>query len=301
MDTLVIDDTHLPLPARRQDRLHRRLSSLNQYRFLPGFPVASWDQRNGAMTELIREEHAFLESLRAEIGEAAATAPTDAHGFRTWFEELKENGPGQADPLFPWLAEYATREEMCWFLTQEIAGEAGFDDLVALTQVRLPKQAKLELARNYWDEMGRGNVKGMHGPMLEALSTALNLHPSIEDTVCESLALANTMAGLAANRCYAYHAVGALGVIELTAPGRSVFVAAGLKRLGVPVQDRHYFDLHDVLDVKHSAAWDEEVIVPLVKEDPRIARAIAEGALMRLTCGARCFARYREILRFGPF
>src|SRR5690349_7168113 len=102
-----------------------------------------------------------------------------------------------------------------------------------MTQVKLPKRAKLELARNYWDEMGRGNVKGMHGPMLETLSNALMLQPCMEETVWESLALANAMAGLAGNRCYAYHAVGALGAIELTAPGRSTCVAAGLRRLGV--------------------------------------------------------------------
>jgi hypothetical protein len=118
----------------------------------------------------------------------------------------------------------------------------------------------------------------------------------MEETVWESLALANAMAGLAGNRCYAYHAVGALGAIELTAPGRSTCVAAGLRRLGVPADERHYFDLHAVLDVKHSQAWNEEAIVPLVAENPRIATAIAEGALMRLTCGARCFARYRAVL-----
>src|SRR6185437_9625908 len=73
----------------------------------------------------------------------------------------------------------------------EVAGEAGFDDLAALTQVRLPKRAKLGLARNYWDEMGRGNAKGMHGPMLETLSTAMALRPKAEETVWESLALAN--------------------------------------------------------------------------------------------------------------
>ena len=65
----------------------------------------------------------------------------------------------------------------------EVAGEAGFDDLVALTQVRLPKRAKLGLARNYWDEMGRGNAKGMHGPMLETLSTAMALRPKAEEMV----------------------------------------------------------------------------------------------------------------------
>jgi hypothetical protein len=101
------------------------------------------------------------------------------------------------------------------------------------------------------------------------------------------------MAGLAAHRQYAFHSVGALGVVELTAPGRAAQVDAGLRRLGVPAKFRHYFALHAVLDVKHSAAWNAEVIGPLVEEDPRRATAIAEGALMRLECGAACFARYR--------
>src|SRR4028119_1186539 len=121
---------------------------------------------------------------------------------------------------------------MRWFLEQEAAGEAGFDDLVAYTQVKLPTGPKLELARNYWDEMGRGNPKGMHGPMLQVLIETLGLTPSIDTTVWESLALANAMTAMATTRRYAWHSVGALGVIELTAPGRSAATAAGLRRLG---------------------------------------------------------------------
>ena len=124
----------------------------------------------------------------------------------------------------------------------------------------------------------------------------LELTPRVETTVVESLALANTMAGLAANRRYAYQSVGALGVIEMTAPGRSAATSAGLKRLGIKARNRHYFALHAILDVKHSIAWNAEAIVPLVESDPRIATAIAEGALMRLECGARCFERYRHEL-----
>jgi hypothetical protein len=90
--------------------------------------------------------------------------------------------------------------------------------------------------------------------------------------------------------------VGALGVIELTAPGRSAMVAKGLRRIGLSNRERRYFDLHAVLDVKHSADWNREVLRPLVEEDPRRAAAIAEGALIRLNCGLRCFERYRAIL-----
>ena len=38
------------------------------------------------------------------------------------------------------------------------------------------------------------------------------------------------------------------------------------------------------------------VCEPLVSENPAVAVAIAEGALMRLECGARCFERYRSEL-----
>ena len=243
-----------------------------------------------------RAEAATVEAIRAEIAPAAARAPSDANAFVAWFEDLKTAGPGQGDPLFPWLAETADLDAMKWFLTQEAAGEAGFDDLVAMAQVKMPEQAKLELARNYWDEMGRGNPKGMHGKMLSTLVDALGLRPAIETTVAPSLALANIMTAMATTRRYAWHALGALGAIELTAPGRSAHVAAGLKRLGVQAAHRHYFDLHAVLDVRHSQAWNSEVLHPLVAEDPSRARWIAEGALMRLECGARCFQVYRQVL-----
>jgi hypothetical protein len=296
MDSLAVFDDRVLASLSPADRLHRRLALLNRRRFMPAFPDRDWQRQTAELAPLLSDEHAFLEALRAEVHDEAAAAPTEPQAFRAWFEWLKETGPGQGDPLFPWLAEQATCDQMRWYLRQEVAGEAGFDDLVALAQIKLPSRAKLELARNYWDEMGRGNAKGMHGPMLETLSHALALEPRMEETVWESLALANTMAGLAGNRCYAYHAVGALGAIELTAPGRSAYVAAGLRRLGVRADDRHYFDLHAVLDVKHSLAWNEEAIVPLVAEDPRIATALAEGALMRLLCGKRCFERYRTVL-----
>ena len=144
--------------------------------------------------------------------------------------------------------------------------------------------------------MGRGNEKGMHGPMLERLTQALEIKPTIEETAWESLALANAMTAMATRRDYAWHALGALGVIELTAPDRSAAVATGLRRLGVSAKARTYFDLHATLDVKHSAAWNAEAIGPAVAEDPHRAQAIAEGALVRLRCGARCFERYRREL-----
>ena len=278
------------------DEFQRGLSRWNRARLAPGFPDQDWPGAEERDARLRRLEGEFLDALRERVRDEAAEAPTDPGGFIAWFEALRDRGAGQNDPLFQWLAEQADRDQMRWFLGQEAAGEAGFDDLLSYTQVRMPARAKLEFARNYWDEMGRGNPKGMHGPMLDVLIERLELKADIDSTVWESLALANAMTGMATTRRYAWHSVGALGVIELTAPDRSAATAAGLRRLGFTGRERRYFDLHAVLDVRHSEAWNREALRPLVEEDPRRAAAIAEGALIRLHCGALCFERYRAEL-----
>ena len=93
--------------------------------------------------------------------------------------------------------------------------------------------------------------------------------------------------------------MGALGVIELTAPTRAVFVNAALERLQVPGRARRYYAVHATVDVVHSRGWNQEVLWTLVKEQPRTARALAEGALSRLHAGARTFSRYRALLGVG--
>ncbi|MDB5394313.1 MAG: hypothetical protein JWM91_1819 [Rhodospirillales bacterium] len=277
--------------------LHRNLAYFNRARLSPGFAHPYWQVALGDEFSLRAVEGQFVECERKAVEALLADVPTDADAFVAWFEELIRGGPGQGDPLFQWLAETASYEQVRWFLHQEVAGEAGFEDLVALTQLKMPRQAKLELARNYWDEMGRGNAPGMHGPMLGRLADAFAVSPTPESTVWEALALGNLMIALAANRRYAYQSIGALGVIELTAPGRAVQVARALRRLGMDGKARLYFELHATLDVRHSAAWNREIIHPLVAENPKTARPIAEGALLRLHAGSRCFNRYRSEMK----
>lgn len=64
-------------------------------------------------------------------------------------------------------------------------------------------------------------------------------------------------------------------------------------------------DFHDVsrrargperVPPEHSRAWNAEALAPLVAERPDCAPFIAEGALMRLMCGAQCFEAYRAAL-----
>src|ERR1700761_7756205 len=165
------------------EALHLGLARWNRRRLAVQMPGEDWQAQLGEDQLMLRLGGAFVEAFPAHVADLVENVPQDAAGFIAWFEALKAQGPGQWDPLFAWLETEADLDQMKWFLTQEAAGEAGFDDLVALTQVKLPPRAKLELARNYWDEMGRGAMGGMHGPMLERTVAGLGLRPTIEGTV----------------------------------------------------------------------------------------------------------------------
>lgn len=288
----------LPLAALDDESLHRALYSFAAERLRPGVPNPDRIQKGLARAyRMSLIEHQFLETERARVSARAALVPREAQAFATWFEALRENGPGQYDPLFDSLADVASPAQVRWFVQQEVAGEAGFEDLLALAQLRMPTRAKLEMARNFWDEMGRGKANGMHGPLLRVLADELDVSDTpADDIVWESLALANLLVGLAHNRAYAFHAVGALGAVELTAPTRAARVAAALSRVGVSKQATYYFRLHATIDVCHFSTWKSEVLLPLVAERPEVAPLIAEGALMRLEAGRRTFERYRREL-----
>lgn len=289
-------DLHAPetLTDIHEQQRHRRLARHLRLRLTPSLYAEppELDQRD------VGELRAFLRCESQSAAVKVGFAPSSASAFVDWFAALMYCGPGQDDPLFKWLAEVADENEMRWFLRQELAGEAGFDDLVAFAQIKMPPRPKLEMARNLWDEFGRGNSAGVHGSLLNGMAEQLGLSCDIDDATWETLALANLMAGMAVER-YAYQAVGALGVIELTAPGRVAKVAHGMRRLGMPPAARRYYELHATIDVEHSRRWNAEVLWPLVESDARIAPLLAQGAWMRLAAGARCFGRYRRVLWNG--
>src|SRR5687767_14434195 len=114
----------------------RRLTKYNHFRLEGGFPDPDWRDDISFQSRILLAEGEFLETARNANRPLAQDIPTEPRAFIDWYEQLKDTGPGQGDPLFPWLATAATREQMQWFLLQEVAGEAGFEDLLAVTQVK---------------------------------------------------------------------------------------------------------------------------------------------------------------------
>jgi len=272
--------------------LHARLAKHNVLRTNIATPSVAWEDDEHAALENRLLEGRYLEGLRSSIKSLTPEPINSADDFIQWFEGLAECGPGQNHMLFDWLERDANLDELKWFLTQEMVGDLGFEDLVAYTQIKLPAAAKLECARNFWDEMGRGKQGATHSLLLGRVIHGLKLQPSIDTALWESLARNNVMLGLATNRRYAYHSLGALGASELTSVARAAKISACMSRLGLEPWIRSYFDLQIALDVSHSRCWVREVIRPLIIANPECAPFIAEGALMRLQSDQLCFDRY---------
>ncbi len=280
---------------RNLEPLHRRLGDFNRRRLNPILPVADWQRQLRQDYELLVVEAHFIEAERALVREGAARAPTQPHELLDWFEGLKDAEDAQDGRLFRWLAEQASRDQMLWFLTQELSGEVDLEDLYALAQLKLPERPKLEMARNYWDEMGQGDASATRARLLASLVSDLSTE-FLELPAWEMLARANLMLGLTANRRYAFQAIGALGVVELTSAGPARCVSLGLRRLGFSSEAGNYFSWRARLSTLRSQVFNQGVILPLVAQDSRSATAIAEGALLRLVADGRCWRRYEREL-----
>ena len=179
----------------------------------------------------------------------------------------------------------ATPRELRWFLCQEVAGEAGFDDLVALTQVKAPERAKLELARNYWDEMGRGRAEGMHGRMLEEPRARGGRDARRRRPSCGSRSRSGTSSSRSPRTAATPSRRSARSGVDRAhrAGARAVSSIAGLRRArGIAARPR-YFALHATLDVKHSEAWNREVFA---RSSPSARRSRGPSPKAR-SCGSK--------------
>ena len=200
---------------------------------------------------------------------------------------------------YEWLARSASWPEVVRFLALEGGPDGGFDDLVALCQVGLTGEAKVELARNYWDELGNGSLAAVHTALHERLVAAIGM-PRVPLSSQPVEALERTALGglLSTNHWLQPEMLGALGLTELQAGPRCRKVLAAFDRLGAPAEAYPFYVEHAEVDPRHGKDWMDNAIVPLVDERPDWAPRILRGALWRSTVNAAFFdVVRREVTR----
>jgi len=226
-----------------------------------------------------------------------------------------ESGPSSADTcaalrrlarqddhgVYDWLAHTADDYQLRQFLALEGGPDAGFDDLVAAGQMGLAGGAKVVMAANYWDEMGRGRPEDVHTVLHDRMKAALELPRLSRSQLPQSSLDRAALNGLlATNRWLQPELIGALGLTELQAGPRCRKVVHALTRLGAPADALPFYEEHAGTDPRHAKEWLEGVVRPLVDADPGWGPRIVRGASWRAEANSRLFTEAQHLLRTVP-
>jgi len=199
---------------------------------------------------------------------------------------------------YRWLARDATWPELVDFLALEGGPDGGFDDLVAVCQIGLSGSPKLELGKNYWDEMGNGSPDGVHTVLHQRMAAALQMpHVPRSEQPVEGLERAALGGLLATNRWLQPEMLGALGLLELQAGPRCRMVLQAFDRLGAPADAYPFYVEHAEVDPVHGKDWMDKAIVPTVTERPDWGPRIVKGAWWRSSVNLSFFEAVHRDLR----
>jgi pyrroloquinoline quinone (PQQ) biosynthesis protein C len=220
----------------------------------------------------------------------ARDMPSDGTNYVEWLLRLINSHQARKHVYFSqFLPHQATREDLEDFFIQETTLDPRFDDALALLQVGTQGRTKMEIAKNYWDEMGNGTPSQVHTTMFARALDALGITPEkikthvyLESLICGNLSLMMTL-----HRHRFYKAIGYFGVTEYLAPARFTQVVNAWTRNHLDPRDVEYHRAHIRIDAQHATAWFYDVIRPRVDISPANGLEIAKGALIRLESSKR--------------
>jgi hypothetical protein len=227
-------------------------------------------------------ERDMLGRIHSRYGLSPKELPADPAEFAEWYRTTAFGHPLYEHDLYGFIACEASRAQLEWFFRMECAGEAAFDDLVALAQVGTRGEVKMEMASNYWDEMGKGRSHAVHTHLFHRLIESLDLKsPDASTLPWQVLSGVNVMLWSCISRRNSFRAQGALGAVELLAPQRCTRVVHGALRVGMKKKAVVYYGAHAVIDIGHAEGWLGHVVEPQVRAFPDSRIGIAEGLLVR--------------------
>ena len=209
--------------------------------------------------------------------------PTTEEEFKEWFQAKCEQYKHSPHPLFEYIEHDASLVEYRSFIETEAGVHVSFDDVIALAQVGVRGNPKLEFLDNFQDELGSSDPDKFHLTMFGRLVTALEINTVRQsDIAWQAVACGNYMLYLAHFRSLYHYCAGYLGFLEVLTPKRFSSIAKGGARLGLSEHVLAYHYNHSELDVKHAEGWLENTILSEIREKGAdVARRLALGVLLR--------------------
>lgn len=268
--------------------VQRFLYEVYSHRILPPWSKYYRDYDHPAIQAAHKQlSDAWLAEQRATHHSLAST-PASVEDFPGWAKHICESHPsGVTHPLFDYLEKQATAEQLSYFNDQETPFDIHFGDLVAMLLPGVHDAPKIELAGNFWDEMGRGTAAVTHRRLRLDFMRRVGVSEDayltdVSRYWVEELCLANMYFQTSTERRLAPQAMGMLLATEMVVPGRLDRQINGWRRLGLPDADMHYLLEHVTVDVEHAEGWLDNVVMPLLRACPHLLPEFALGVVRRL-------------------
>lgn len=212
-----------------------------------------------------------------------------------WFIEQAHKESDIDLYVLNFIRTQATVEDFNLFLLSEATLAYRFFDALALAQPCSSERVKTEIARNMWDECGRGTAQNLHTSQFTRMLTALDLErpkfPIWEDW--RPYAGYNLYFCFALNKKHYFKGLGSLAMPELFDPNRNRAIITGLERLYPDAPTKcEYFYSHVEAEEEHGSNWLTHVIVPTVEMQPEVGIELALGGVLRM----EAMRRYNKYL-----
>lgn len=247
-----------------------------------------------------------------ELSEKAKYAATleslpAVEDFPEWVKQhVASHHSNELHPIFKYLRDEASLEQMREFFVQETPLEMLFGDILAFMLPGVYGSIKVEFVKNYWDEVGHAVDARVHrnlrGDLMKVLDIPVDNYVANSDfLVIEELELINMYLSLATNRAKLTELIGTMLATELMIPGRFEYQIAGWKRLGFTDTQLAYHLEHVTVDAEHALDWLYHVVMPILREDATVMKDIVFGVNRRLDTAARVSDRlYDHIRNIAP-
>lgn len=305
------EEVDLAAPATERHRIQAGITALNEraqggdadafyaqqfllariYQLHTLIPQGVTAEGSVALHEVTRSlEQATIAAQDADIEPGLIEGcPDDPRAYLSWIKRTaREHRVYKHRYYRDFIHNHATVEDLRSYVIQESVVDGRFDDLLAMMQVGTNGAAKMEIATNFWDEMGNGDKHQVHTHLFNNIYKVFDVQADeLERSLTSNALLSGNLAVLLCRYRQLYaEAVGFMGMTEWLVPDRFVHVLHAWKRLGLPESGVAYHRLHVTIDSQHAAGWFHNVVLPAAKT-PHMRRGIARGTLWRLNSSAR--------------
>ncbi|MBI6943878.1 iron-containing redox enzyme family protein [Pseudomonas putida] len=250
------------------------------------------------IVELLEDEWTAAEEGLVDLRDL----PTTQDAFLPWYVMYEKKINEDIRFFVDFMRHRANAEQVAYYICMEELVDGSFDDLMAVAQLGMPIRCKMVAGENYWDEMGNGDFTAVHTTMFRTSSSYMRdllekAGVSVEVPPLECLMNGNILLMWAVRREFNMRLIGAMGLVEGSAPVRFGATTAAMERLGLPKDVIAYHKAHISIDTRHSAAWYETVLQHYAAGGEDVVRELSLGVMIRYNVALRYYHYMYKTMR----